>query len=116
MEEIEEAVVGQVELDSNRHLEVHFRLGDTDVSATLPPTRNLGDEPYVTGIEETIDEGGERVRRYLKIPRRLRSATDTVVEYYDSHENLQKGAKAAAVVAGAIAVGSLCILRYRHKK
>lgn len=115
MAETEETYVGQVELDALRHIEVCFRVGDTDIAATLPPHHDEHEEPFVVGVEDFIDEAGDRSRRYLKIPRKLRSATHTVVEYYDSHENLKKGAKAATVVAGALAVGSLVIMGYKRR-
>lgn len=114
MSNTEENVVGCVELNPKRHLEVSFDLGGTGISATLAD-EDQQDKDYVIGVEDSIDINGEQTRRYLKIPTYLRSAASTAVEYYESREALKKGVAAVGVVAGVIAVGSLVVLRVRKK-
>lgn len=114
--DLESSNLGKVELDPNRHWGIQLRIGEAEVSAILPLHRSAEDPDYVVGLEETLDEAGERTRRYLKIPKLLREAGHTAVEYYETHENLKKGAMAASVVVGAVAVGSLVVLRLKNRR
>ena len=116
MSGVENLRLGQVELNPSQHARVEMTVGETGIAAALPPHRPLDDPEYVVGIEETIDEMGDRTRQYLKIQTKIRGASHAVVEYYDSHENLQKGVKAVSVVTGAVAVGSLVVWRYKKRR
>jgi|GEM_PF-2451334 hypothetical protein len=108
--------LGQTELYHENYVQVEFDIADTHVSIALPEQTHLEDSDYVYGIDEVLDATGDRTRRYVKIPRKLREAGHVVVQYYDNHENLKKGTKAAAVVAGIITVGSLVALRLKNRR
>lgn len=112
--------LGQVDLDPERIPQIEFEIEGVPVKAVLLPRKStdeyaVDDTESVVGVEETMDDQGDRDRKYLKIPKRLREAEHTVIKYYHNHESLVKGAAAVSVLAGVITVGTLVAKRFKKR-
>lgn len=105
--------IGQVDVDPERIAQIGFEIGGVPVEAVLLPDNSTPE--YAVGAEDTMNDQGDRVRKYLKLPKRLREAGHTVVEYYHDHESLAKGVGAVSVIAGVITVGTLVVRRLKKR-
>src|SRR5665213_527936 len=104
--EMEHVKVGQTDLNPDRIVQATFGVDDGSQEATingvlLPTDRQPEQEDYVVAIQEGHDDEGTPTRRYLKLRSHLMESRHTVMEFYDSHEQLVKGAGGVAV-AGTI--------------
>jgi len=108
--------LGQVKLDTTRHLDVEFGVNGVEISVELQEDKKGENLDYVVGIEEVEKHNKGSVRHYLKIQRKLREAGQTAVEFYESHDNLHNGVKVVSIVAGTITVGSLVVLSLKNRR
>lgn len=114
--EVESSHQGGVDLNTNRHLDVELEIDGVAVAAELGVDSDAEHPDYVVGVEYAEPKNPEKTRHVLKIPRRLREAGHATIEFYENHDNLQKGVKAVSVLAGMVTVGSLVVLRLKKNR
>jgi hypothetical protein len=109
--------VARVTYDPENDVSTSFRIeGDTVTDIDAEIIDLSPDESYIIGLETTRDEDGNKLQRYLKLPRKIMESRPAVVEFYDKYDTLLQGFGAVAVVVGVVAARSLFVGRLNSKK